>query len=146
MLKDPMPTGTSTSGYTEGSLIAAYRVIESGVGRSVRKADGNLEGITGDHKCAISISHSVSKENKSTLTDRSALRIEVRKDVDGAEVVAQVTIVSSLPRVGFTVAELRNVLTEAYQFLNTDAEGKRPGDSGSGTAPFAYERILNGES
>jgi hypothetical protein len=80
--------------------------IDLTAGKSIRLC--SVPSVTG--KGTLSISHSESKENVGQITDRAAVRLEVRRTSDeGVDTVAQVTVVASIPRSGFTLADVENI-------------------------------------
>lgn len=147
MLKDPLNPAVAPLIGAFADSSKSLRVIELGQGRSVRLCDGDLAGVPG--KAKLSIAHSVSKENKAVLTDRSAVRLEVRKtSADNKEIVAQVTVTASLPRAEFTATEVYDMWLHLGALLNSDSAGLMVADTGyDGTASVsAMYRVLNGEA
>lgn len=106
----------SNNGYTTDQLLS-LGLVDLAPGKSVRTgtlADGR--------KATLTVSHSVSNENKGTLTDRAAMRLDIRKNVaDVGSVTAQATLTVSTPRDGFTPSDTRDIVASLMAaIMSTD--------------------------
>lgn len=144
MLIDPMPKydpafTDDTNGF--------FRLLDLSPGRTVRRADSALAGIDGAHTATLTISHSASKENGAVPTDRSAVRLEVKKTtVEGKSVIAHVTLVAAFPAASFSASEMIAIWTALQEQMLVDSSGYFPANAGYSTsAPLNFERIIRGE-
>jgi len=138
MLADPMfltvlSGAMSTTQAGDSSLL---RVVDLSPGKTVRVAANSLE-LGG--RTTLTINHSESGENKGQITDRAAIRLDVRKDTpENGSVVAQATLTVSSPRVGFSATEVREIVRYLVGMLFTNC------DTG-GVDMNNLTRILQGE-
>jgi hypothetical protein len=102
------------------SGLPGLALLDLSPGKTVRSALTSA----GD-RVTLTISHSESGENKGQITDRAAIRLEVRKDnvTDIGTVTAQATIVVSSPRNGFTSAEVTDVYAALIATIMDDGTG-----------------------
>jgi hypothetical protein len=149
MLTDPLRIPKSTSdgvSYPFGISGDDLRLIDSEMGKSIRI--GTLADVSG--KARLTISHSESKENKGQVTDRSSIRLEVTRVIEGSttEVTAQVTVVASLPRAGFTADELSTIAGALFGFCVVDPADTTPESSNAVLADHTsalFQRVITGE-
>jgi len=141
MLIDPLPK------YGASGPDGAFRLIDGpSNGRTVRRADSALVDIVGAHTATLTISHSVSKENGAVPTNRSAVRLEIKKVTsEGKSVIAHVTVVAAFPAAEFTVAEMKAIWIAIGEHLRQDSEGKFQSESGFDASTAAFSRIIQGE-
>lgn len=133
----------------DASPAETFRLIDFSAGKSTRVGVINANPSFGPSLTGVatlSISHSESKENKGQLTDRVAIRLDVRRpspiDTVENDVIAQATLTVSLPRNGFTQSEVLVIVKNLFMWLAT-------GDSSpevNADAPFTnLTRVFAGE-
>jgi len=80
MLADPLPVKVLTLGAASALTVEqteSYALIDAGAGRSVRRStDAKINALLLP-PATLTISHSVSNENKPTLTDRTLVRFDL---------------------------------------------------------------------
>jgi len=144
MLADPMLIMSPadfvllSGGSLPGGVSYTLRLQDLSPGRTVRIGAIDLPDAGVNLRSSVTISHSLSKENKGTDTDRAAIRLDVRKNVEGVgDVVAQATLTVSSPRAGYTQSDIKQLV---LLLLNTIVVG----DDGLVTGE-RLERVLAGE-
>lgn len=117
MLPDPLVITDSTVHVQDGDSDAiSLAVVDLAPGKTVRV------GTLGGNKVTLTISHIESKENKGTITDRSLIRLDVRKNVeDIGETTASVFTTFAFPRAGFTALEMQKYAADVLFVLNSYA-------------------------
>jgi hypothetical protein len=143
MLTDPLyaidtaskfATIMSESRTTPLSLNGSFSLVSETNGKSIRR----------DGQQFLTISHSESKENPGRITDRVAIRLEVREtdSISGQPVVTQVTQTISSPR-GSGYTDPKTLLMKLVQLLTFDC--KADGTCDTDTPFERVTRICNGE-
>lgn len=135
----------TTSGGFASDQVLQLGLIDLAPGKSVRcgtLADGR--------KATLTISHSVSNENKGTLTDRAAIRLDIRKNVEGiGGVTAQATLTTSTPRDGFATSDVRALVTSLMSAIMASDATDMSGTDGvtltMSNGDDTLNRVLNGE-
>jgi len=100
MLTDPLNVKSlSLPAHTAITVLStdSFAVTDIAPGKSVRV--GALASATGTPEANLTISHSVSNENKPSKTDRTLVRIDLKyKDLNGRELLAYAYMVVGIPR------------------------------------------------
>jgi len=112
MIADPLIMVTfETIEINVTDVNKSLALVDLSPGRTVRAAKAvaaTSQSPAGDY--TLTLSHSESKENPGQVTDRTANRLECRKTLsDGSQSTAQFTLTGSIPRVGWTQAEARQL-------------------------------------
>lgn len=104
MLPDPQFVSTidsTTGGTLVKHTVSQFALVDAGNGRARRVASANLFAAGAVGLSTLSISHSVSKENKTIPTDRTMIRLDTplfAGSADGQAVNAYAYIVVGVPR------------------------------------------------
>lgn len=99
------------------------------------------------HFREVTVSHAISKENKSVLTDRHLVRIDsIKPDATGLGTIrASVQLVIAHPRADYTNEDMNALCTEMIRFL---FEGNEIDEFGANIPAYAatIQSLLNGET
>lgn len=155
MLTDPFKLYTVTDNsitITKAEASLGFSIVDlSKANASVRKGSTP----TGQKPVLLTISHSVTNENKGILTDRTLIRMDViqHDDTRGEDVQLSLYSVFAIPRGttvdsdGSTYRELANLMGSLLLFNNSGADSTGAHSTATNsTAPgSALDRIVAGE-
>jgi hypothetical protein len=138
MLPDPLMLSSFatadivTNGDLSHTLTNPFRTTDVAPGRT------NRIGTISGNPAVLTIAGTQSNENKGTLTDRYAVKLSVRKNVeDVGPVSASVQVTLAFPRAGFSSAELKDLSSMLFTRLYYNSEGA--------VDSAVIDRVLTGE-